>query len=71
VIRSANDWCRVVRIADHNAMSGIDFAKFVLHELRGYKSRLNKGVDPRIEDEDARTLANLLEAVRQLERMSL
>jgi hypothetical protein len=69
VIRSPNDWCRVISLGLN--MDSIDFAKFVLHELRGYKSRLNKGVDPRIEDEDARTLANLLEAVRQLERMSL
>jgi hypothetical protein len=71
VIRSPNDWYNVVRIAENNTMNSLDFAKFVLHELRGYKSRLNKGIDPRIEDEDARTLANLLEAVRQLERMSL
>jgi hypothetical protein len=62
VIRSPSDWYNVVRIAENNTMNSLDFAKFVLHELHGYKSRLNKGIDPIVEEEDA---AHLLTCSRQ------
>lgn len=66
MIRSPSEWYRIISLT-RDDIGGIAFAKFVLHELRGYRQKGAKYASPLHEEEDARTLANLIEAVRQQE----